>query len=566
MLKHTVFRKRIVFLMACICLLTALFAHPLYEDVDNYSVSMVTMGLFGKNECQYTHILLNILLGGLARLLPCTDAFALIGRILVFLCFFVLLNIAAKAEDTALLLPCAGLFCLFFSISLSLFTANYGIQAVFFAGTGWLAFLYGVRNKQRLYFFAGLLLLMFGMLWRLFVAFVLVPYILLELVFRFFSSSAGERRRVVLGLLPACVLALLLAGVQALYEHSPIVQDGFEYDHARILLEDYPTKEWEEIAEIGKTQGFTELDYDMARLWFLADTETMDTSLLMKMGEAGKTIQYGFHPAGLSSALDELLCFFEDERKENYTWLAGMFFLLLMIAFSGAPVRYVIQAILSIGGSFVIILYFLMIGRAPLRLLHMVFITQTLYLANILMQACKQGKISKNNAVLWIPYRFFSFALCFLLLFSVGYTLRKDGICQPQTAFFARVKQPCHEEETDFTLWEDWHAGIGHELMKIGQLPSSELLKRNLPAGDWVYGQPYYMDYLRQIGLENPARYLMENENAYFATNDGEFLKEMLAFLTEKAGKEVVAVPAEKKKGVARYALSIALAKEDDMR
>ena len=560
--RRTATRKGIAFLIACLCLLASLFTHPLYEDVDNYSVSMVTMGLFGGNGCQYTHVALNLLLGGLSRVLPAADAFALLGRALVFLCFYLLLTMASDGEGMIRFLSCA-LFCLFFSISLPLFTANYGIQAVFFAGTGWLALSRGIRGGRRSLSACGFLLLLTGMLWRLSVAAVLLPYILLDLAFRLPGSSGAERRRAVRGLLPVCLAALLLAGCQALYERSPAARDGFAYDRARILLEDYPTKEWDEIEETGEELGFTELDYDMARLWFLADTERMDAAFLTRMGEAGKTVQYGLNPEGLSGAANELVHFFEDERKENYAWVAGMLLLVFLTALTGAPARYSVQAVLAAAGSLAVILFFLMIGRAPLRLLHMVFTAETLSLSGILVRAEEAGKTGRRG---FTAFRAGRLALCLLLLFSAGYTLRKDGIRAPQTAFLARAERDGEEEETDFTLWEDWHAGVAHALMDEGRLPSARTLSRNLPAGDWAYGQLYFTEYLNRIGKGNPARFLLQNDGAYFATNDGEFLREMLSYLAEKTGKRVVAAPSGEKNGIARYALRYALAKEEELR
>ena len=573
MTRGLAFRKGRALLLSVVCLLAALFIHPLYEDVDNYSVSMVTMGLFGGNGCQYTHTILNALLGGLSCLLPSADVFALLAHALVFLCFFLLMDISGDAEDTALSLskgslfvPCA-MFCLFFSASLCLLTANYGIQAVFFAGTGWLALSCGIRKRSGTLYSCGLLLLVSGMLWRLSVAAVLIPYILLDLALWFSNCSTGERRRAVFGVLPVCLSALFLVGCQVLYERKPDVREGFAYDRARILLEDYPTKDWEEIRQEGEDLGFTELDYDMARLWFLADTERMDTAFLTKMGETGQTVQYKPDLKGLAGAADELLHFFEDERKENYAWLAGMVLLILLTDFSGAPARYTVMAGLSAAGSLVVILFFLMIGRAPLRLLHMVFIAETLCLAGILLRAEEQGNGRRKAAAVRIVRMALSAVLSLLMLFSVCYTVKKDGFRKPQTALFARTGQEEEPAEEDFTLWEDWHAGIAHTLMDEGKLPTAGLLPYNLPAGDWVYGQPYFKEYLQSIGLANPARHILENENAFFATNDEEFLLETLLYLSEKTGETIEAVPAGKKNGIARYILQRrALAKKEDMR
>ena len=570
--RRTASGKGFAFLMACLCLLASLFTHPLYEDVDNYSVSLVTMGLFGENGCQYTHCLLNGLLGGLSRLLPGADAFSFLGRALVFFCFFLLLDLAGDGEKGMRSLFPAGLLCLFFSVSLPLFSANYGIQAVFFSGTGWLTLCRGIRREERPLFLCGAALFLLGLLWRLSVSLVLLPYILLDLIFTLPSASGGARRRAALRVLPVCLAALFLFGAQMVYERSPAAREGFAYDRARILLEDYPTKDWEEIAETGGSQGFTEIQYDMARLWFLADTERMDGALLAKMGEAGRTVQYGLGVAGFSGAARELLHFFEDERKENYAWVGGMLLLLLLTFFSGDAARSGAEAVLSAGGSVMIILGFLMLGRAPLRLLHMVFTAETLCLVRILTRAERENGARRGKRASRLARGALSFALCLLLLFSIGYTLRKNGFRRPQTALLARAESfgggngTGEDEGAGLTLWEDWHAGIAHALMEKGKLPSATLLARNLPAGDWAYGQPYFTGYLQRIGAANPAERLLDSEDAVFATNDREYLEKTLLYLSETRGRGVCALPAGEKNGIACYALRYALAKEEDMR
>ena len=314
-------------------------------------------------------------------------------------------------------------------------------------------------------------------------------------------------------------------------------------------------KDWEEIRSRAEADGFTAAEYDAARLWFLADTQRLDADRLEAMAAAGHTAEYAWNAGGLGAALSELLHFFDDEPRENLAW-PGTLFLLLLIICLGEPGRSALQALLTVLESAAAILLFLMIGRAPLRLLQMVFMACTLAFAQILLR----GGPGRRTRPVRLCAALLAALLAFASCHSLVQAIRAGGLRAPQTALLSRA--PAENGSADgggfVTLWEDWYAGVGHALMDAGRLAPPELLVRHLPAGDWSYGQPYFAAFLKEMGTENPARALLEHEDMYLATADAEYLQLVLAFLSEGAGRAVTAVPAGSVRGCPRYRLQTA--------
>ena len=76
-------------------------------------------------------------------------------------------------------------------------------------------------------------------------------------------------------------------------------------------------------------------------------------------------------------------------------------------------------------------------------------------------------------------------------------------------------------------LW-NWQKYVLNGYATMDKLPPKEILDHNIPLGDWVYGQPYFYEHLRNIKLQNPAKALLTRENTYLVEGADET---MLSFL-----------------------------------
>lgn len=64
--------------------------------------------------------------------------------------------------------------------------------------------------------------------------------------------------------------------------------------------------------------------------------------------------------------------------------------------------------------------------------------------------------------------------------------------------------------------------------MEQGKLPSEKFLKHNLPVGDWIYGQVYFNNHLKEVNAKNPVKALIERDDVYYVSGDASFLLEYL--------------------------------------
>ena len=212
-----------------------------------------------------------------------------------------------------------------------------------------------------------------------------------------------------------------------------------------------------------------------------------------------------------------------------------MFFIVFLYAFSANQSWWrKLECVLACAGAGIIILYYIMVGRAPLRVWESVIFAA--------MGVLVINKVSADKQV--VDKRFFIVLKVFVgLLLCVG--IFKDVVTAefsaPQLALKSRsnVDESLYEETFEgqsLYFWESWHANITQYYMKQGKLPSEEFLRHNLSVGDWVYGQVYFNNHLKKVNASNPARALLQRNNTYFAGIDYTFL---LDYLQEHYGYDI---------------------------
>ena len=113
----------------------------------------------------------------------------------------------------------------------------------------------------------------------------------------------------------------------------------------------------------------------------------------------------------------------------------------------------------------------------------------------------------------------------------------------PKFAFNSRLNNEPIElkmnyNEDDLYIWKKWHANISLTYMSIGKIPSKDFMKHNMPIGDWMYGQKYFIDYLENIDVENPAFALLTRKHTYLVDEN---CNDILTFLKEHYGESISA-------------------------
>ena len=77
-----------------------------------------------------------------------------------------------------------------------------------------------------------------------------------------------------------------------------------------------------------------------------------------------------------------------------------------------------------------------------------------------------------------------------------------------------------YEDNNVIAIHDNWHGLMEQYFMPQGKLPDSEFLEHNIAAGDWTYGQVYYQNYLKRLGIPNPAKALEEQDHVIYVTGD----------------------------------------------
>jgi hypothetical protein len=97
------------------------------------------------------------------------------------------------------------------------------------------------------------------------------------------------------------------------------------------------------------------------------------------------------------------------------------------------------------------------------------------------------------------------------------------------------------ESEDTVYIWGvyDYDSIVGAKFFYRQELPSEEFVAHNLVDGEWEYGQPYYVDYLHRIGLDNPMQALLNREHTYYVASE-ERCQMVLTFLQEHYDSNVV--------------------------
>ena len=337
--------------------------------------------------------------------------------------------------------------------------------------------------------------------------------------------------------LPAAVIIfLLLASRFALNLQEPYKTAG-RYNAARTAAVDFPMKSWNAEIEAASSGHFSKTDYEAVTNWCFFDTEFMDVDMLESVVNTGRRNDYSLTRKGMSELLGEM----------KWTLLHSSLYMVILIGLSTVlafrnliccPWPRKAETVLSILGVFIILTYFTFRGRAPMRVWESVIFAMDFVL---FMAATDRTEHTKKNV------NTVCFFLMFILLwFSTGQLLAYAEFHKPQPVWVSRIPEEggpfaitVSEEagEDSLFIWPNWHTYLPKYAEETGKLPSRELIRHNIALGDWVYGQPYFTEFLGNINAQNPARALLERPNTYLMGDYASGL--VLDYFREHYGAEI---------------------------
>lgn len=534
-----------------------MFTGRLYFSSDNFIISLVLNGYYSSPQSQYQHPLLCFVINTISHILPCADAFMLFIHIDVFFELAILFYLLAekpmskglnywKLQDFLTFLLVL-LSIVVFSAGFKIWYVNYTIIAASFVFTGVMMLSVAkLRNKSYLWIAIGTAFISFGFMLRKESGLLFIPFFILILMADVLSSSnrRDEIKAFSKCFIPSILSVALLLTSQMIFNSFEPYDSAKRYNEARTTVVDFPMKSWSNVSD---QDGFTKSDYDAATNWLFSDTEIMDTALISRIADAGSRNRYEFTSDGTRKALADI--WRTAGRTDVYISLAILLVFLLMLrnVFFEKSIYRILASVFVVFGGFLILLYYTIIGRAPLRVWDPV-IFAALATETLIMMGGKSRWNDTAHAV-------FLLAISIVLYYGVGQVFAHTELCDPQLAVLGRVGggfiDPYDEtvKGDDLYIWSNWPSTIPEEAEVSGKLPSQIVVDHNIAIGDWSSGQSYYTAFLERIGHPNPIRDLVEKDNVYIMSNSDYILN----FLREHYGADIDLVEAGEVNGTTAY-------------
>ena len=337
--------------------------------------------------------------------------------------------------------------------------------------------------------------------------------------------------------LPAAVIIFLLLASRFAFNLQEPYKTAGRYNAARTAAVDFPMKSWNAEIEAASSGHFSKTDYEAVTNWCFFDTEFMDVDMLESVVNTGRRNDYSLTRKGMSELLGEM----------KWTLLHSSLYMVILIGLSTVlafrnliccPWPRKAETVLSIMGVFIILAYFTFRGRAPMRVWESVIFAMDFVLFMAATDRTEHNKKNVNTVCFFLMF--------ILLWFSTGQLLAYAEFHKPQPVWVSRIPEEggpfaitVSEEagKDSLFIWPNWHTYLPKYAEETGKLPSRELIRHNIALGDWVYGQPYFTEFLGNINAQNPARALLERPNTYLMGDYASGL--VLDYFREHYGAEI---------------------------
>lgn len=505
--------------MTVVCCGFSIF-QPLYTQVDNYMVSLILNRCYDSdNYCMFLNPVLCWIVGKMQEVLPGADSYTFLSRLLISAGIWCISYYIAKMIPRMRERLAACLILFLFVINASLFYDYFTLWSAFYMFVGMVLLL--PSYKKNLHWgwgVVGACWIFFGIMWRVESAMIFLPFIVLDICMQYLKDKKflfdSKKCRIGLCLLILCVGGLLF--IDYGFKHSQLYGESVRYNDTVSVAFDYPMKDYEEVKE--ELPGISENDYYSLCERLYADTERITVEYGEKIVNIGSYRKLSTNLEGFLQANQSMLQTFFNSKKTLFNYAILLVF-LIWIWVSAACWYDKVELLLAYVGAYFILLYFIYIGRAPIRIFN------TVAYALIGMVLLLYHSDSWNNS--WIDLKWWKWGMGFGIAFLVCMDTISYGFVCPQNVF--RVRDGIDEsrweatyQEDNIYIWDMWafDGGPMRDFMDQGKLMSDEFLKHNITHGEWTYGQVYYKNYLKKLGIPNPMEALLKRERTYYVSED----------------------------------------------
>ena len=486
-----------------------------YGDIDNFLISMVLNGAYSEqdNYTFFVHPLTAVIVKGLSKVFRYADGYLLLVWVCVLLSLYFLVKGILKffERDYKRALLTAGAVTVIYG-ALDTVHSNFTVLTAVLALSGSLLILMGTFNDgYEAEVYEGVFVWFTAFLFRQESALIMLMFFGISLLFKAFSFSKTRIIELLKRhLIPVCLFVLMFIAMivsKFVTVSSERYRGGMEYSNLRSSIVDY------------YEGGYHYLHY-------LMDTENMNETTL-------SVVLDGFKAGGTRLVDPNPLKGFVKNYLSSYTALMILLLIcLLMVIVLGfskeKTVKWSVCVSFIVGMAFIGACY--LQGRAPERILLLFQIGMLIGLVDGVNGVDTIHKSELKSLAIWA-----------LLLVPIVF-LRMDYTVH-QNEFTARTNnEDLAEYRTDgFYVWDVflYDVNVMYPYMEAGKLFPEELIEHNIPDGEWIYGQPYFEDFLKKIGHESPMDSLFNDDNSYYvAYSEGTEL--VIAYRTAGNEYEIV--------------------------
>lgn len=513
---------------------------PIYIDGDNYWNSIVLNGLFSEeNYYQYVNPIVAYIVRGIDGLFKQADGYVLLCEVLMFLGIWCLLYVFASYGISRFYYLCIWMTLVSLNFKLNIVHVNFTIVAGAFTAVGIISiFAYTHKKVGKISLLCGMILMVFGSMWRLSAQAMFIPFVILMMVVEIWIRI-GNKKELIHHVKRTCMVVLpviLMIGICFCYDKqvklSEKYSDSIEYNSLRSTMLDFPMKSFNDVEEQLADIGVSQNDYETISSWIFADTDLVDTNYLrslLEIVDADKDDIMDDMQYTLSKLYDSIF-------NSGSLLVQLMFFALifLIVSFSKYDIRYKLELIFSYLGAGVILLGFVFVGRIPVRVVQTLFFCVWCVVAHVLLSNVEYRKLSDVKKMTF-------FGGIVLAVFVNAITgMEYDFSLKLPSSLYAKTNQTYSFESVDESSDTVYICGISDYyndyvmpiLWKEDALPTTQFMNQNIIDGGCAYGQVYFLEYLYRIGIENPMSALIQREHTYYVAEE-ERCNCVLQFLRE---------------------------------
>lgn len=477
-----------------------------YSDIDNFLISVVTNGVYSEdNFTFFVHPFLCQIIKALRLISKAPDWYLLITEITVYFSFFCLEKmILTVFGDRSIKALCNGMFLLFLFVSLDAVHVNFTVMTAVLCFSGSILIIYATGNLARKFeMIAGIIIWFTAFLFRIETCLVMLAFLFLALLIQFLFLEKDKRisfikRNLLFAITFVFIFLVMFIGREVVIR-SEKYESGYEYSVTRSAITDY-------------------YESGTSYIHLLMDTESLDNEGLKAVLEQEK-----ISGVKLREDPNPVVGLFKTFKNAKKAMMLSIFVLLLAGVLIFDDRKNILPVLITLTAGFGGCVYYYFSGRLPERIILLFDLGMlTVFVSNIQKKE-KEYRPVKYLLALWS-------VLLIVIVFPKGKYMTGQNV------FAANIdNEPENigiEADSNIYIWDVYlfDVKIMYPYWDAGKLFSPSLVRKHIPDGEWVYGQPYFEEMLNEIDLANPLQGLLNRDDVFYVAYDGT-VKNMAEYL-----------------------------------